>query len=112
MYKKITYEELVELQRTKQNNLYVFTIFKTQLACNERGDLYRKMKSGYWKEIENKKNHIKGYNVILINKKQFSRSKVILYAQNKITLNENRNIYHINGNRLDCNMSNLKMIIK
>ena len=71
----------------------MFTIFKTQLACNERGDLYRKMKSGYWKEIENKK-IILGLYVIIINKKQFSRSKVILYAQDKITLN-NRNIYHI-----------------
>jgi hypothetical protein len=66
------------------------------------------MKSGNWKEVENKKNHKKGYNFIMVDKKQYSRSKLILYAYNKIKLEDkNRNIYHKNSNRLDCSLNNL-----
>ena len=104
MYTKMTLEEL----RNNNIGLYIFTVHDTELACNILGHMYRKMKSGNWKEIINKKNHAKGYNVVLISKNQYSRSKLILYAQNKITLEDkNTNIYHINKNRLDCHMDNL-----
>ena len=104
MYTKISLEEL----RKTNNGLYIFTVEGTELACNRSGHMFRKMKSGNWKEIINRKNHAKGYNVVLISKKQYSRSKLILYAQNKITLEDkNTNIYHINRDRLDCHMDNL-----
>jgi len=78
------------------------------LICTNKGIIYRKMKSGNWKEVENKKNHKKGYNFIMVDKKQYSRSKLILYAYNKIKLEDkNRNIYHKNSNRLDCSLNNL-----
>ena len=52
----------------------------TNLKIYSDGTILRKMKSSNWKEIENKKNHIKGYNVILINKKQYMRSKIMAFA--------------------------------
>ena len=104
MYEKKSLEEL----RSNNNGLIMFTIHGTELACNRTGHMFRKMKSGNWKEIMNKKNHAKGYNVVLVSKKQYSRSKLILYAQNKISLDDkNTNIYHINKDRLDCHMDNL-----
>ena len=106
MYVKHTYESL----RTMHPHLISFTIDSTELACTQGGQLFRKMKSQHWKEVENKKNHSKGYNVILINKSQYTRAKVILYAHGKISLEDkNVNIYHINGNRLDCTIDNLTL---
>ena len=52
----------------------------TQLKAYSDGTIMRKMKSNNWKEIENRENHIKGYNVILINKKQYMRSKIMAFA--------------------------------
>lgn len=108
MYEKYTERELYECYSSKDIMIYSCTINKTQLLCTSSGKIFRKMKSGSWKEIENKNNHSKGYNVILIDKKQYTRAKLILYAVNKINLKDKRvNIYHINGNRLDCNIENL-----
>ena len=81
--------------------------------CTNKGNIYRQMKTGYWKEVINKKNHTKGYNVILIDKKQYSRSKLILFAFNKINLEDkNKNIYHKNLDRLDCRLDNLSLTIR
>lgn len=52
----------------------------THLKAYEDGTIMRKMKSSNWKEIDNKINHVKGYNVILINKKQYMRSKIMAFA--------------------------------
>ncbi|ADX06547.1 hypothetical protein 162310544 [Organic Lake phycodnavirus] len=38
------------------------------LNVHDDGTIQRKLISGRWKEIKNKANHNKGYNVILINK--------------------------------------------
>ncbi len=71
------------------------------------------MKSKFWKKVENKNNHNKGYNVILINKKQYMRAKLILYAFKDINLDEKHvNIHHANGNRLDCGLVNLVRFCK
>ena len=64
MYKKLTLEQLREMNK----NCTYFQVHDTEMACDNMGKLYRKMKSGFWKEIENKKNHIKGFNVILVSK--------------------------------------------
>lgn len=92
----------------KNETLHEFSVNETHFICSTRGALFRKMKSGYWKEVKNTKNHVKGYNVILVNKKQYSRAKLILFAFNKINLHDKyKNIYHKNMNRLDCNLDNL-----
>lgn len=112
MYKKLTIADVREKCRTSSSDqIYQFTVnldCKTEFICNEHGLLFRKMKTGNWKEVKNTSNHAKGYNVIVVNKKQFSRAKLILLACNKINIEDkNRNIYHKNLNRLDCSMNNL-----
>lgn len=90
--------------------LHEFSVNETRFICTSYGLLFRQMKTGYWKEIQNTKNHTKGYNVVLVNKKQYSRAKLILFAFNKINLDDkNKNIYHKNLNRLDCQLENLTL---
>ena len=111
MYEKMTKEIMyTKYSEDKSTNLHEFSINETQFICTKNGLLFRKMKTGYWKEIKNTKNHVKGYNVILVNKKQYSRAKLILFAYNKINLDDkNKNIYHKNLNRLDCHLENLTL---
>ena len=112
MYEKLTKKELETKYSNDKNNhhLHEFSINETRFLCTTNGLLFRRMKTGYWKEIQNTKNHAKGYNVVLVNKKQYSRAKLILFAFNKINLNDkNKNIYHKNMNRLDCQLDNLTL---
>jgi hypothetical protein len=107
MYEKCSKDDIMALYREM---IYECKIDQTNIICTIDGTVFREMKTGNWKKIENKKNHNKGYNVILINKKQYTRAKLILYAQHKIKLEtKNVNIYHKNGDRLDCAMENLTM---
>lgn len=92
--------------------LVEFTIktdnYSSEFMCDKSGKLFRKMKSGFWKEIINKSNHCKGYNVILVNKKQFSRARIILYGIKELDLYDKQyTVNYINNNRLDCNIDNL-----
>ena len=111
MYEKLT-EDAINSKYSKETDVKVhkFVLNDCSFICSTKGSMFRKMKTGYWKEIKNTNNHAKGYNVILVNKKQYSRAKLILFAFNKINLDDkNKNIYHINMNRLDCNLDNLTL---
>lgn len=113
MCEKYTYEELVNKLKQNEERYKIILISKTSLICTTNGEIYRKMKSGNWKEIKNCINHSCGYNVILIEKKQYTRAKLILYSQGGIKLQDkNINIFHINQNRLDCHLDNLTCSLK
>lgn len=111
MYEKMTKEALnAKYSEGKNISIHEFCVNETRFICTSCGLLFRLMKTGYWKEIQNTKNHAKGYNVVLVNKKQYSRAKLILFAFNKINLDDkNKNIYHKNLNRLDCQLENLTL---
>ena len=112
MYDKLTKEQVIKKcdEHLPGNTCRDFSLNNVNFICSTQGLLFRKMKTGYWKEIQNTKNHAKGYNVILVDKKQYSRAKLILFACNKINLSDkNRNIYHKNMNRLDCSIDNLTL---
>lgn len=111
MYEKLTKDNLYSKYAKDENgSLHEFSVNETRFICSARGLLFRQMKTGYWKEIKNTNNHTKGYNVIIVNKKQYSRAKLILFAYNKINLDDkNKNIYHKNMNRLDCQLDNLTL---
>lgn len=113
MYDKLTKDQVMTKcdEVSQVNKPRDFSVNDVHFICNmDRGDLFRKMKTGYWKEIQNTNNHAKGYNVVLVGKKQYSRAKLILFACNKINLTDkNRNIYHKNMNRLDCSIENLTL---
>ena len=88
----------------------IITIKNTVLDCNEDGKILRKMKSGKWKEIPNRSNQSKGYNVILIEKKQYMRSHIIAHAFLGHSLDDKTNfIYHLDSNKLNCDKDNLEI---
>jgi len=82
-------------------------INSTTLKVFEDGKILRKMKHDY-KEIVNKVNQSKGYNVILIEKKQYMRSKLIAHAYLNISLDD-KTIYicHEDEDKLNCSVQNL-----
>jgi len=83
-------------------------IDETQLKVFNNGTIMRKMKE--WKEIKNNANQSKGYNVILINKKQYMRSKIIVNAFLQIPLDD-KSIYicHKDNDKLNVSLKNLQI---
>lgn len=85
------------------------TIDETQLKVFNDGKIMRKMTHD-WKEIKNKVNQSKGYNVILINKKQYMRSKIIVNAFLNIPLNDkSMYICHKDNDKLNNSITNLEI---
>lgn len=80
----------------------------TELKVFNDGRILRKMSD--WKEIKNTANQNKGYNVILINKKQYMRSKIIVNAFRKIPLDD-KSIYicHKDNDKLNASIKNLEI---
>ena len=87
---------------------FYVTIDETELKVFKNGTIQRKMKE--WKEIKNNANQNKGYNVILINKKQYMRSKIIINTFLKIPLDD-KSIYvcHKDNDKLNCSLKNLEI---
>jgi len=83
-------------------------IDETELKVFNNGTIMRKMKE--WKEIKNNANQSKGYNVILINKKQYMRSKIIINAFLQIPLDD-KSIYicHKDNDKLNVSLKNLQI---
>ena len=83
-------------------------IDETQLKVFNNGTIMRKMKE--WKEIKNNANQSKGYNVILINKKQYMRSKIIVNAFLQVPLDD-KSIYicHKDNDKLNVSLKNLQI---
>lgn len=91
----------------------IVTIDNTQLDVFEDGCILRKMRSGRWKEIVNKMNHNKGYNVILINKRQYMRSSIIAHVFLEYDLKDKKQfVCHLNLERLNCEVSNLRLVTR
>lgn len=88
----------------------IIEINQSKFDCKEDGTILRWMKTNRWKEIELKANHIKGYNVISINKKQYMRSQLIAHAFLNYDLNDkNVIIYYLDSNKLNNHKDNLKI---
>jgi hypothetical protein len=87
---------------------FYVTIDETELKVFKNGTIQRKMKE--WKEIKNNANQSKGYNVILINKKQYMRSKIIANTFLNISLDD-KTIYicHKDNDKLNCSLKNLQI---
>jgi len=79
----------------------------TVLKVCPDGNIYR-LKNTDWKIIENTQNHIKGYNVILIDKKQYMRSKIVACAFLNHDLYDNTVfICHKDNDKMNSELSNL-----
>lgn len=71
------------------------------------------MKSGTWKKIPNRPNHCKGYNVIMINKKQYMRWQIIAHAFLKYDLNNKTVIVcYLDQNKLNHSIDNIDIRYK
>ena len=87
-------------------------IMNSEFIVFKCGSIKRKMKSGNWKLIKNNINHNKGYNVIMIDKKQFTRSQIIANAFLGYDLekkDKNIMILHKDKNKLNCDFKNLEI---
>lgn len=85
------------------------TIERSMFRIHETGEIDRRLKSGTWKTIKNSPNHNQGYNVILIEKKQYMRSRLMFLAYLNIHMNEKMVMHHKDGDRLNCALSNLSI---
>lgn len=89
--------------------IILLTFDTTQIKVYDDGKIERKMKTN-WKEIANKQNHNKGYNVIMIEKKQYMRSKLVAHAFLNIDIDD-RNIIicHRDNDKLNTAVKNLQI---
>lgn len=74
------------------------------------GDIYRLMKNGDWKFIENTDNS-HGYNIVNCCKKRYRRHRIIAYAYLNLDIDDlTQEIDHINGNRICNHVDNLRIV--
>lgn len=86
----------------------IVTIDDYCFDCTETGEISRLMKSGTWKKIPNRPNHCKGYNVIMINKKQYMRWQIIAHAFLKYDLNNKTVVVcYLDQNKLNSGIDNI-----
>lgn len=110
MYYKYTKEDIENAIQEEERKEFVIISNEIRFIfiSTKCGRIFRKMKSGFWKEIENKENHKRGYNVILIGKKQYMRSKLIICSLKNMDFDKKyTQVHHINKDKLDCSLSNL-----
>jgi hypothetical protein len=75
----------------------------------EDGSMERIRVCGRWVRIANSQNHKQGYNVIMIDKKQYMRSRIVCHAFMKMDLKTSCMIRHKDNNKLNCGVSNLSI---
>lgn len=80
----------------------------TLLRIYEDGKIER-YKNNDWVLIENTSNHKKGYNVIMIDKKQYMRSRLICHVFKDMDLKSKYVIHYLDFNRLNCRVDNLSI---
>lgn len=81
----------------------------THLRVYENGEIERQSKSGDWKLIHNLANHNQGYNVILIQKRQYMRSRIMAMTFLNVDESKKMLMHHKDGNRLNCALTNLSV---
>ena len=97
-------------ENNAENDLIEIKIINTLFKVKKSGDIERKMRSGNWKCVKNCPNQNKGYNVILVDKKQIMRSRIIAHAFMDLDLfDKSYIIFHRDNNRLNCNIENLSI---
>lgn len=97
-------------ETNNKENMVEIKIINSTFKVNKDGVIERKLRSGKWKVIKNHPNQNQGYNVILVDKKQIMRSRIIAYAFMGVDLFDKKNvIFHKDDNRLNCNVENLSL---
>ena len=91
-------------------NASIIKVMNSYFMIFSDGSIKRYMKSNKWKLIKNIPNHHSGMNVILIEKKQFTRSKLLGLVYFNLDINKSYITVYKDKNRINCNVNNLQFI--
>ena len=81
------------------------------LRCYRNGDVWRLLKTGVYRLVDNCKNAQGAYNVIRCNRKNIFRHRIILYAFTEFDIYNSKLIVdHIDGTRLNNSLENLRVV--
>jgi len=83
---------------------------ETVFRIGTRGSLERLFRGCYWVTVENKVNTKKGYCRIRYNNYQLMYHRVLWTLTNGSILDESLSIDHIDGNKLNNSISNLRLV--
>ena len=94
----------------KQNEFRFLKIRNVKLFVMKSGLILRFFKTKGWRIIQNINNK-DGYNRILLNKKKIRRHRILGYAFLNLDINNKAlQIDHIDGNRLNNHINNLRIV--
>ena len=68
------------IENKTEDEIIEIKIINTLFRVKKTGEIERQMRSGKWKLVKNTPNQNKGYNVLLVDKKQIMRSRIIAHA--------------------------------
>lgn len=91
-------------------NACIIKVMNSYFMIFNDGSIKRYMKSNKWKLIKNTPNHHSGMNVILIEKNQFTRSKLLGLVYFNLDINKSYITVYKDKNRINCNVNNLQFI--
>lgn len=97
------------MDETESEETRELMLLQTTLRVSEGGSVERKKASGKWMPVKNTANHKQGYNVIMVNKKQYMRSRIVCHVFLGLELAGPQVILHKDGNKLNCSVSNLSI---
>lgn len=91
-------------------NACIIKVMNSYFMIFSDGSIKRYMKSNKWKLIKNLANHKSGMNVILIEKKQVTRSQLLGLVYFNLDINKSYLTVYKDKNRINCNINNLQFI--